>query len=60
MVLLRYYCAIVYTIDYSAAHVLWIAQNAGVSSGDYQEVGSSLFELEHTNTGTHKLFVLVA
>ena len=37
---------------YSAAHVLWIAQNAGGSSADYQEVGSSRFELEHTNIGT--------
>ena len=45
-------------IVYSAAHVLWIAQNAGGSSAVYQEVGSSRFELEHTNTGTYKLFVL--
>ena len=43
---------------YSAAHVLWIAQNAGGSFAIYQEVGSSRFELEHTNTGTYKLFVL--
>ena len=50
--------------DYSAVRVLWIAQNAGGSTADYQEVGSSRFELEHTNIGTYKLFfdkfVLVA
>ena len=40
-------------IVYFAAHVLWIAQNAGGSSAVYQEVGSSRFELEHTNTGTY-------
>ena len=48
------------SIVYSAAHVLWIAQNAGGSSADYQEVGSSRFELEHANIDTYKLFVLVA
>ena len=47
-------------IVYSAAHVLWILQNAGGSSAVYQEVGSSRFELEHTNIGTYKLFVLAA
>ena len=46
-------------IVYSTAHVLWIAQNAGGSSVDYQEIGSSRFELEHTNISTYKLFVLV-
>ena len=45
---------------YSAAHVLWIAQNAGGSSAMCQEVGSSRFELERTNIVTYKLFVLVA
>ena len=32
--------------------------DTGGSSAVYQEVGSSRFELEHTNTGTYKLFVL--
>ena len=43
---------------YSLLRCSWIAQNAGGSSAVYQEVGSSRFELEHTNTGTYKLFVL--
>ena len=60
--LAKWYTCIFYSIrilDYSATRVLWIAQNAGGSFADYQEVGSSPFELEHTNIGTYKLFVLL-
>ena len=41
-----FYSSIIF--DYSATRVLWIAQNAGGSSADYQEVDSIRFEREHT------------
>ena len=52
------YCAVKRFSIKRFNHVLWIAQNVGGSSAVYQEVGSSRFELEHTNTGTYNCFFL--